>query len=159
MMNFQSLSVFVRSSGGNRVWAASSLLVVALWLAGCGTDPFSYVDVTGSVRYEDGSPIPAAFMTVTFESQSEGVDEKTRPRPGMAVVKEDGTFGDVTSSPQAVGKGIVPGKHKVVIRAFDEMEAQLDVIPPEYSDVTTTPIEIDTDEKTHFELKIKKPVR
>jgi hypothetical protein len=116
------------------------------------------VDVTGTVKYEDGTAIPAAFMTVTFESQSEGIDEKTHPRPGMAVVKEDSTFGQVTSSPQAIGEGIVPGKHKVVIRAFDDMERQLDVIPSEYSDVTTTPIEIDTNETTHFDLKIKKPV-
>jgi hypothetical protein len=146
----------LRGSGRGAVF---SLIGLAVAVAGCSSDPFSYVAVTGTVSYEDGSPIPAAFMTVTFESLSEGIDEKTHPRPGMAVVKQDGTFGQVTSSPQAIGKGIVPGKHKVVIRAFDDMEKQLDVIPPEYSDVTTTPIEVDTNESTHFDLKIRKPVK
>jgi hypothetical protein len=159
MTKIRSQRGFVGRLRSSRIGVACCAVVVAFVLAGCSSDPFSYVDVTGTVQYEDGSQIPAAFMTVTFESQSEGIDEKTRPRPGMAVVKEDGTFGQVTSSPQAIGKGIVPGKHKVVIRAFDDMEAQLDVIPPEYSDVTTTPIEIDTNEKTHFDLKIKKPVK
>jgi hypothetical protein len=154
-----ALRWFVAWRSQATIWTPFSLIFLTLLPAGCGSDPFSYVDVTGTVKYEDGSPIPAAFMTVTFESQSEGIDEKTRPRPGMAVVKADGTFGQVTSSPQAIGQGIVPGKHKVVIRAFDEMEAQLDVIPSEYADVTTTPIEIDTNEKTHFDLRIKKPVK
>jgi len=149
---------FVTPLYRGRIWVGLFLIVPAFLLTGCGTDPFRYVDVTGTVKYEDGTPIPAAFMTVTFESQSEGIDEKTHPRPGMAVVKEDGTFGQVTSSPQAIGEGIVPGKHKVVIRAFDDMERQLDVIPSEYSDVTTTPIEIDTNDTTHFDIKIKKPV-
>jgi hypothetical protein len=157
-MKILSQSGFVGPLRRHWIGAACCVVVLALVLASCGTDPFSYVDVTGTVKYEDGSLIPAAFVTVTFESQSEGIDEKTKPRPGLAVVKEDGTFGQVTSSPQAIGQGIVPGKHKVVVRAFGEMEEQLDVIPPEYSDVTTTPLEIDTNEKTHFDLKIRKPV-
>lgn len=159
MMTMHSWHKLGRLWWRSRLGAVGCVAILAFLLAGCGTDPFSYVDVTGTVTYEDGSPIPADFMTVTFESLSEGIDEKTHPRPGMAVVDKGGSFGQVTSSPQAIGEGIVPGKHKVVIRAFDEMEEQLDVIPPEYSDVTTTPIEIDTNETTHFDIKIKKPVR
>jgi hypothetical protein len=146
----------VKGARGRRRPPAAALGPLLLVICGCGGDPFSYVDVTGSVKYEDGSTIPGAMVTITFEPQTEGVDASTQPRSGMALVNPDGSFADVTSSPSAIGDGIVPGKHKVVIRAFDELENPLDVVPPEYTDVTTTPLEIDTAGQTHFDLVIKK---
>jgi hypothetical protein len=142
----------------DRRLATVLLLLSSAALAGCGkTDPFSYVEVKGTVKYEDESLIPAYRVTVTFETLEEGLDPKTKPRPGGAEVMKDGTFQDVTSSPSAIGEGIVPGRYKVMLRAFDEEEKQLDVIPLEYSDFSTTPIEIDTNEKTEFEFRVPKP--
>jgi hypothetical protein len=125
---------------------------------GCGGGGDRYVPVTGTVKYDEGSLIPAEMLQVTFEPVSEERDVGKRPRPGMVYVDvTDGTFGKVTSSPTAAGRGIEPGKHKVLVRAFDEHEQLMDVVPIEYSDVATTPLEVDTARTNHFDLKIRRP--
>lgn len=130
---------------------------LSLIITSCGPgDPFGYVQVSGKVTYEDDSLIPAHRIAVMFNPQAAPLDPKTYPRPGMAEVNgTDGSFDTVTS--HKYGDGIVPGKHTVLIRAFDEQDQQIYVVPSEYSDAATTPLEIDTDQTTIFNFKVKKP--
>ena len=66
----------------------------------------------------------------------------------------DGTFDVVTS--HEYGDGIVRGKHKVHIQAFDEQNQPSRAVPSEYSHPQKTPLEVDSaDSPYHF--KVKKP--
>ncbi len=131
------------------------LLMLPAFCSCCGSsDPFAYVPVSGKITYEDGSLIPAARLRLTFVSQSEAIDEKTHPRPGVAEVNvSDGTFDAVTS--RRYGDGIVRGKHKVTVLAMDANEQPIGVVPAIYQDENTTPLEVDTAEQP-FALTIKK---
>lgn len=135
----------------------SVLLLVALVSAsGCGSsEPFDYVPVTGSVKFDDGSLIQAHRVVVTFYPQSPPKDPKTHPRPGVAQVNTaDGTFTQVTS--HKPNDGIVPGLHKVTVQAFDEQEQPVDIIAAEFTDVEKTPLTHDTVSGSKFDFKVKK---
>jgi len=55
------------------------------------------------------------------------------------------------------GSGIVPGKHKVLVQAFQgEMEPST-AIPAIYADPATTPLEIDTSDTKPLKLLIARP--
>lgn len=132
------------------------LPLFALLLAGCGGEPFKHVKITGKVTYEDGTVIPASFMELTFEPLTEAIDEKTHPRPGHAGVDvTTGEFATVTT--HKPGDGVVAGKHKVKITAYDEDQGVSNAIPAEYMDIATTPLEFDTSQSTHWEIKVKRP--
>ena len=134
-------------------WLVAS--VALLVMTGCGSDePFDYVKVSGTVKYEDGSLIPAEAMEVTFYPQAEPKDSKTHPRPGTAVVNvADGTFSDVTS--HKPNDGVVPGMQKVTVQTFDANHEPTNLLPAEFNNVNTTPLEYDT-ANTPFTITVKK---
>lgn len=130
------------------------LWLFALLAAGCGGgDPFSYEQVSGKVTYEDGSPIPYGLM-LTFYPQCGPLDAKTHPRQGMAQVdQQTGEFRSATS--YQPNDGLVRGKHKVTIISTSGMIPP-EIVPPEYADLTRTPLEVDTAEQP-LHLKVRKP--
>jgi hypothetical protein len=137
---------------------ASSLLI-ALAIAsisGCGgsTDPFSYVKENGKVTFEDGSLIPAARIQVIFRSETPPVDPKYNPPLGIGEVNvADGTYSVMSH----VNEGLVPGKHKVIVRCTDAKEKPLlTLIAPEYGDMNKTPLEADTNNPASFNFALKK---
>jgi hypothetical protein len=131
------------------------MLTVVLW-SGCGGgDPFRYVKVSGKVTYADGSLIPAARVVLTFVPQSGALDQKTHPRSGQAeVTVADGSFSVVSS--HNYDDGLVPGKHKVLVRAFDDKNNPTPVVPIDYADLNRTPLEIDT-AHLPLTLDVRKP--
>ena len=135
------------------VWLWALALVA---LGGCGSsDPFDYVKVRGKVTYDDGSPIPAHIVRVTFVPQAPPTDIKTHPRPGVADVDvATGTFDVVTS--HQFGDGIVRGQHKVMIVALDQRQNATPEVPAIYGSVNTTPLVVDA-EDSPFELKVNRP--
>ncbi len=137
---------------------AAGLVLTAGSLSGCGSgDPFSYVPTTGKVTYEDGTPIPAPVVHLTFVAENPPtIDEKTFAPKGKAdVTSTDGSFDVVTS--HNYNDGLLPGKHKVLAIATDDKHQIIEgVIPPEYKEVNKTPLEIDTANQP-LVIKIKKP--
>jgi hypothetical protein len=134
------------------------ILGFLILVAGCGGgDPFGYVDASGKVTYDDGSLIPAERIEVHFVPQGGAIDEKTHPRPGLAYPNvADGTYADVTS--YKPGDGIVRGKHKVLVRTFDASGNELPLVPKTYTDVATTPLEVDTEQqKPPYNFTVAKP--
>jgi hypothetical protein len=129
-------------------------------LTGCGgsADPFSYVKVNGKVSYDDGTPIPADALKLIFIAENPPtVDAKTFARPASCAPKADGSFDVVTS--HTYDDGLLPGKHKVTVRAFDKADKPMPgLIPPEYNDPAKTPIEVDT-ASLPFAIKVKKPAK
>jgi hypothetical protein len=139
-------------------FAACGLLFTVSF-AGCGSgEPFSYVPASGSVKYDDGSRIPADDLQLTFIAQSSPnpADEKNVPKPGNAhATGTEGKFESVSS--HNPDDGLLPVKYKVVIHAFDGKGAALGgVIPPEYEDSAKTPVEVDANIQP-IEIKVKKP--
>ena len=94
--------------------------VAALWItltlpAGCrSNNPFSYVQVSGKITYDNGSLIPADSMVLAFIPQGGSLDAKTHPRPGRTTVnRATGEFHAVTS--HTINDGLPRGKYKVVV--------------------------------------------
>ena len=133
------------------------LFGMLLTTVGCGSsDPFSYVKVSGKVSYEDGSPIRAHRVTLTFVPQMGPVEGRFYPRSGWAEANvDDGTFHTVTS--HKYGDGIVRGKHKVMVHTYDEQNHPMELVAPSFSDVSTTPLLIDTVDTTKFNFVVEKP--
>ncbi len=132
--------------------------IYLLLLAGCSgnNDPFSYVKVSGTVTYDDGTVIPANNMKLSFVSETEAAGNKF-PRPGTALVDgKTGKFGCPTS--HTPFDGLVRGKHKVlIVVASGQGPLPGNLVPPEYADRKKTPLEVDTDNPASFNLKVRKP--
>lgn len=127
------------------------LTVIVVGLAGCGgggEDPFGYVQIEGTVKYDDGTLLQGDRISVTFKPLSEPIDAKTHPPMGFAEVNVgDGSFSKISSG--GYQNGLVPGKHKVTIDVVGGK------IPKQYSNSDLTPLEIDTDNPP-FDLRISK---
>ncbi len=117
-----------------------------------GRDPFSYVKVSGTVTYDDGTKIPGE-VHVYFSSETPHVGNKY-PKQGIVTLTKNGEFHDVTS--HYFADGIVRGKHKVTLRGGNNSVLPPSIVPPEYCDAKKTPLEVDTGDAP-FHLKVKKP--
>lgn len=131
----------------------AAIVVIA---AGCSQGPFDMVRVEGTVRYSDGTEIPAPRVVITFHPQDPPASPKIQPRPGQAVATQpSGAFDVVTS--HKYDDGIVAGAHKVTVVAQGENWRQLKgLVPPEYARVDTTPIRVDSSDSP-FEFRIDRP--
>lgn len=118
-------------------------------------DPYSYRCVSGDVLYEDGGVIPVDTLTLTFIPLSPPLDPRRYPRPGfVSVDPKTGAFQSVTS--RKPGDGIAKGAHKVVIAGANRRPLPEELVPNEYADFNTTPLEVDTKNGV-FHLKVKRP--
>lgn len=139
------------------LWRTGLLGVVGLITAGgCGTqEPFSYRKVTGTVKYDDESLIQADRVEVTFHPQIPPKGPKTYPRPGVGEVDiTTGIIKEVTS--HKYGDGVVAGEHKVTVQTYRADGEPADKLRPEYTDVSTTPLNYRTsDGKATIRLKKK----
>ena len=135
--------------------AAGGLIALA---PGCGGGgPFTYVPVSGTVTYDDGSQIPRG-VEVKFLSLAPPRDPKTWPRPGIAFVNpKTGVYKSVTT--HHVSDGLTSGKHKATLWAVGGGSLPPDVVPPEYEDFDKTPLVVNTADKETFNLKIRKPTK
>jgi hypothetical protein len=131
------------------------LAVVAA--AGCNRAPFKTLPVTGTVKYQDGSLIPAQRLVVIFVPQAEPLDAKTHPRPGRANVNvQTGEFSNMTTHQYADGATV--GANVVQILGVDEGETPAKAVLKKYTDPTTSGLKVEVGpDSTHFDLTIDKP--
>ncbi|HVT29350.1 MAG TPA: hypothetical protein VHE81_15140 [Lacipirellulaceae bacterium] len=132
------------------------IALVIAFLAGCGSGtPWSPVPVTGKVTYEDGSVIPVKSMKLYFSPQTPPKDPKTYPREGVAIIDvATGSFQNVTT--YKYNDGLIPGKHKVMVVAYDGERTLSPKVPKKCASFSTTPIVIDT-ATLPLEIKVPKP--
>jgi len=129
-----------------------------LLLAGCSShsDPYSYVKVSGTVTYDDGSLIPAGEIVLSFIPETATAVGKSHPKVGSCFLDtKTGEFANVTT--HTPHDGLVRGKHKVQISGQDHRPLPTSLVPAEYADPEKTPLEVDTDHLP-FEIKVAKPV-
>lgn len=141
---------------------------VGLWLGAClvasagacaigcsDASPYDLVKASGTVKYEDGSLIPAETIMLKFEPQAAALDSRTHPRKAYGTVNvADGTFDTLTT--HKYGDGIVSGRHKVLVIPMTKDQKVTNLVPNEYRNAEATPIEVDTDQQP-MEIRIKKP--
>jgi len=133
-------------------WPVAVLVLATM--AGCSdATPYSVVSVSGTVKYDDGSLIPAQQIMLTFDPMAAPVDSKTHPRTGTGYVNTaSGTIEPVTT--YKYGDGVTTGKHKVLVIATDAGGKLL--VPKEYTSAHTTPLVVDTSE-IPLDIKVPKP--
>ena len=129
---------------------------VSRMFSGGDDDPFTYRRVSGNVLYEDGGVIPADALTLTFISMDPPHNPRMYPRPGIASVDpKTGAFQSPTS--HKPGDGLVKGSHKVLVSGDNRRPLSEDVVPAEYTDFKTTPLQVDT-EAGQLLLKVRRPL-
>jgi len=104
--------------------------------------------VSGTIKYEDGSLIPANSLTLTFIAIS------SPSRAGFAKVDAEGRF--ASAATRGAADGIVAGKHRVVVTGSMRRQLPANVLPPEYGDQERSPVEVDTTARP-FEIRLRKP--
>jgi hypothetical protein len=134
------------------LWALAAMAC----FVGCSkSNPYDLVKVKGTVKYEDGTLIPADTIILKFEPEAAPIDAKTFPRKAYGRVNvADGTFDTVTT--HKYGDGIVVGKHKVLVVPTTNEGKMTALVPPEYQSTATTPVEVDTADQP-LDIKVKKP--
>lgn len=137
--------------------SAFSILLFALTpllISGCGRKTtYPIVPVQGTIKYEDGSIIPAYRIQLKFISQEPPLDKKTHPRPGLGEVKvEDGSF---AVSTYGFEDGLIRGTHKVTARSYNDQNLPSPEVPIVYGSPDSSPLEINAEESP-FELVIKR---
>lgn len=144
------------TSGRSHLRCVTTFFLALAPFAGCGGNPFSQVQVSGKVLYEDGTVIPAASLKLWFESQATAKDGgRAHPRPASAPVNpSDGSFSSATTL--KYGDGLVRGKHKVSLDLVPLENGPARPIPDEYRQAATTPLVVDT-AKLPLEIRIPKP--
>ena len=119
-----------------------SILSAAL---GCGSGDAA-VQVTGTVKYADGSPVVGESGSVEFRPTADG-------KAASAVIEPDGSFEAMTDKP---GDGVLPGQYKVTLHIFKNYREQTLAIPERYADASTTPLEATVDaDHTHFDFVVE----
>jgi hypothetical protein len=145
-------------------WWFPVLLLATLAGGGCGSEPFSFIPVTGKVTYADKSTISGAGVIVRFVPTETHAVGKDVAGAGTGLVSaQDGTFPGLTTHRNL--DGVVAGHYKVVVIAVPKgppvagQPAQdFKAIPRRYQDAAQTPFEVEVSRsKNYFEFEIEKP--
>lgn len=129
-------------------------LMLLLISVGCSNDPFALVQVTGTVKFEDGSPVLNSTYKIRFSPQVESLDGITFPRMGVVEVDSEGNFISATTS--RYKDGLTKGENIVFFDLGKGGDGK-PIVPFEYTRVKTSPIRIDLSETRHVEIVIPRP--
>jgi hypothetical protein len=128
-------------------------------VAGCGSEPFAFVPVTGKITYTDNTLIPAEKLKVRLvplDPARKGADVV-----GAAtgeVNPRDGTFAGVTS--HKPNDGVVPGRYRVMVIALTgKGEKPSGAVAAKYFSATESPLVIEVTRQKHDfpQLQVEKP--
>jgi hypothetical protein len=112
---------------------------------GC-SQPGSMVQVTGTLKNADGSPLVFEVGTVVFQA-TEGATHAS------GSVQRDGSFTMMTKKP---GDGVKPGHYKVALQLWKSYSSVIPAVSKKYMDAATSPLEATVDPShTHFDFLIK----
>jgi hypothetical protein len=142
----------VANARSTRQLLRAAFTLAAITLAGCGAKE-SY-QVSGQVKYIDGSPITGGVRVVRFEP-TDDTTAKIR-KAASATIADDGSFTAFTRRP---GDGVFAGKYAVTFSVLTQPLGGTSLIPDYYTDARSTPfkVEVDGDKELNYELeKLKK---
>ena len=103
------------------------------------------IQVTGNVKYPDGTPMPHGFVVAqSAASQYTGA------------LTQEGTF---TLKDPTTGKGIPAGQYKVFLQGASNADKGIRYVAPKYTAASTSEITFNVvkGDKNHFEVQVEKP--
>ncbi|HEY3393898.1 MAG TPA: hypothetical protein VGK58_14395 [Lacipirellulaceae bacterium] len=120
------------------------VLLIMITLAGCDRGP-TYVPVTGTVKYSDGTVPTGDIASITFQPASAAPDTKG----ASGTIQPDGTFSLTTINP---GDGARPGDYVVKVNVMKGY-------PGGTSLVADTPLKatVTEDGENHFDFVVERP--
>ncbi len=138
------------------------ILATSAAVGGCSeASPLPLAEVRGTVKYDDGTLVPADQIWLAFEPQGVGPTGKVAPGAAEAYVDvATGAFKELTT--WKYGDGALVGRHKVVVVSMSTDDRgggiPTTAIPKSYQEVETTPLEVEVLEggDNDFALKIPK---
>jgi hypothetical protein len=113
-------------------------------LTGCGGGD-GLVEVTGTVKTEDGSVPKAQMMSINFQPE----DTKLKT-PSASIDPQDGSF---KLKVDGIGDGAYPGKYTIEVNLIEDYNKSSQ---PKRPKVEPSTVEIKKGEANKFEFKIKK---
>ncbi|MEO2050006.1 MAG: hypothetical protein ABGX16_25905 [Pirellulales bacterium] len=120
-------------------------------LVGCGkANP--YLQVTGTVKFDDGTVPQGDISSITFQPKSGGIDSKG----AQGTIEPDGSFQLHSERP---GDGAKPGNYAVTVQVMVGYPQGKSVVPLKYTDPRKTPLtaEIKASGENQFSFTIEKP--
>lgn len=116
---------------------------------GCGSGGGN-VQVTGTVKNADGTPVAGEVATLAFQPTGTGSDAG---KPASGTIEPDGSFQLMTTRP---GDGVAPGSYKVVLQVWKDYRSKTPAVPAEYTEAATTPLTAEvTAEQRHFDFTVE----
>ena len=118
--------------------------LIVVTLGGCRGSGHTYVPVTGTVKYSDGTVPTGDIASITFQPASVAPDTKGASGP----IKPDGTFSLTTITP---GDGARPGEYIVKVNVMKGY-------PGGKSLVADTPLKatVTEDGENHFDFVVER---
>jgi hypothetical protein len=127
------------------------VLFIILALSGCG-EGVSYVPVTGTVKYSDGTVPAGDIATITFQPSAAGPDTKG----ASGTINKDGSFALQTVTP---GDGARPGDYQVTVRVMQGYPRGQLVVAEKFTKPDTTPLtaKVQARGENHFDFTVERP--
>jgi len=126
--------------------------VVTLVLVGCSGGRLKLHEVTGTVKFQDGTIPSGEMATITFVPAD--------PMVGKAAssnIEPDGSFALWTLT-QDDG-GALAGDYKVTLNVIKGYPRGRSMVAKKFTDLIDTPLKatVEAGEKNHFDFKVEKP--
>jgi hypothetical protein len=127
----------MRNASG-RMWRRHALWLSVLTLAGCSSREFA--QISGTVRYVDGSPVVGGVRIIRFEPIRESEDD--RRKPAYSPIDDRGAFTLMTRVPD---DGVEPGKYAATFTVLTSQQESRSLIPAKYGVPRTSPFQVVVD--------------
>jgi hypothetical protein len=126
-------------------------LFITLVLAGCSKG-ISYVPVTGTVKFADGSVPQGEIATITFQP----ADAAPNAKGASGKIADDGSFSLHTLQP---GDGALPGAYRVTVHVMQGYPNGRSMVAEKFTRPDTTPLTatVEVDGENHFDFPVEKP--
>lgn len=126
-------------------------LLLALVFLGCKKGK-TYVPVTGTIKYADGSVPKGKAGSITFQP----VHVMPGTKGASGTIGDDGSFSLRTVKP---GDGAMPGEYVITLSILDSYPRGKSVVAEKYTKASTTPLKETVKEsgENHFDFVVEKP--
>ena len=127
-------------------------LLLTLPLSGCGDDGPTYVPVTGTVKYSDGTVPKGVIASINFQPVNPGADTKA----ASGSIASDGSFILTTIQP---GDGARPGEYIVTVRVVDGYPDGKLLVAERFASPATSPLKETVEEggDNKFDFVVARP--
>ena len=136
--------------------------IAFLAVSGCGDKGIKLVKISGTVKYNDGTPVRGGseqgHAIITFSPANFDAEPAAGQghKGASAMIDAEGRYAMATLLRQA--DGVIPGDYKVIIRVWEkDGDASSTLIPEKYGDREATDLKITVDKpRTDADFTVEK---